>query len=167
MASNWNPSPKRKPFSQQFVKGAGTKADRMNAARKFWTCRACGEPWRDANRPRNRGNRPEPCPQCRKAEGFHYHMSHREFRRWQELVLAQRAGDIEQLMHQPSFDLKVNGMLVTTYTADAGYLDRRTRKYVVEDTKPENFMDEVAKMKITLWNAVFAPRTVTIVKVRL
>lgn len=60
--------------------------------------------------------------------------SKREARRYQELRLYEKAGQISGLELQPRFDLSVNGVKVCTYVADFRY---RTAdgKTVVEDAK--------------------------------
>jgi hypothetical protein len=49
------------------------------------------------------------------------HASKGEARRWEELKLMHRSGLITDLIHQPTFDLAVNGMLICRYRADAEY----------------------------------------------
>lgn len=56
-----------------------------------------------------------------------------EAKRWGELLLLQRAGEISHLERQKSFDLVVEGELIARYVADFVYLD--ARGVVVEDTK--------------------------------
>lgn len=63
------------------------------------------------------------------------HDSKREYRRWCELQLRERAGEISNLRRQVVFDLVVNGLLVCRYVADAVYDENGAK--VVEDTKSE------------------------------
>lgn len=63
------------------------------------------------------------------------HDSKREYRRWCELQLRERAGEISQLRRQVVFDLIINGVLVCRYVADATYVESGAT--VVEDTKSE------------------------------
>lgn len=70
------------------------------------------------------------------AEG-NVHDSTKEYRRWCELELRQRAGEISDLRRQPVFDLLVNDVLVCRYVADAVYVENATGSKVVEDTKSE------------------------------
>jgi hypothetical protein len=63
------------------------------------------------------------------------HASRKEYRRWCELELRERAGEISNLRRQPVFDLIVNGVLVCRYVADAAYDEGGA--VVVEDTKSE------------------------------
>ncbi len=64
------------------------------------------------------------------------HDSGKEYRRWCDLELRQRAGEISDLHRQTVFDLVVNGVLVCRYVADATY--RENGALVVEDTKPSD-----------------------------
>jgi len=67
--------------------------------------------------------------------------SKREANRYAHLRLLQRAGEIEALVLQPAFPLKVvnldTGELtqIGTYRADFWYLDTRTQQPIVEDAK--------------------------------
>jgi hypothetical protein len=59
--------------------------------------------------------------------------SKREARRYSELKLAERSGDISNLELQPKFPLIVNGKKVATYIADFRYTENGN--VVVEDVK--------------------------------
>jgi hypothetical protein len=59
--------------------------------------------------------------------------SQAEARRYGELLLLERAGEIGGLLVHPDFDLTVNGVKVATYVADFAYWDRG--RFVVEDVK--------------------------------
>lgn len=62
--------------------------------------------------------------------------SKREARRYSELRLLERAGEIGALVLQPRYPLKVNGKLICTYVADFEYYPGDPRKAkVVEDAK--------------------------------
>lgn len=61
--------------------------------------------------------------------------SRAEAHRWQELKRLERSGDITDLEYQPRFPLRVNGVLVATYVADARYRETATGETVVEDVK--------------------------------
>lgn len=65
------------------------------------------------------------------------HDSRKEYRRWLDLQLRERAGEISRLHRQPVFDLIVNGVLVCRYIADASYVEAATGALVVEDSKSE------------------------------
>lgn len=68
------------------------------------------------------------------AEG-NVHDSTKEFRRWQELELRERAGEISDLRRHVPYALVVNGILICSYEADAVYRDGAA--LIVEDTKSE------------------------------
>jgi hypothetical protein len=109
----------------------------------------------------------ELCARCGELHGFFRHASKHEMIRWQQLRLMQGDGKIEQLAHQPRFDLAVNGAHITTYIADAAYIHRASRKYIVEDVKPSgDFMTETAKLKIALFNAIYRPNGVSVTLVK-
>jgi len=57
----------------------------------------------------------------------------KEGRRYQELVLMQRAGQISELILQPAFEIKVNGQLICKYIADFRYIEKG--EDVIEDVK--------------------------------
>jgi hypothetical protein len=78
------------------------------------------------------------------AEG-NVHDSSKEYRRWCELQLRERAGEISELRRQVVFDIVWNGRLVCKYIADATYVENATGAKVVEDTKPDD-----AKFRKTL-----------------
>ncbi len=61
--------------------------------------------------------------------------SQREANRYAELLLLEKAGEIEGLEVHPRFDLQVNGVKIGTYVADFQYFDKRTNRSVVEDVK--------------------------------
>jgi len=63
------------------------------------------------------------------------HDSTKEFRRWQELQLRERAGDISALRRQVPFALVVNGILACQYIADAVYVEGAAT--IIEDTKSD------------------------------
>lgn len=71
-----------------------------------------------------------------------------EARRYDDLKLLQRAGEIEDLRLQPRFPLIVNNILVCTYVADFAYLDRNTDREVIEDTKGVKTKEFVIKAKL-------------------
>ena len=62
--------------------------------------------------------------------------SRAEARRWQELKMLERAGEIERLERQVQFSLVVEGQTIATYTADFRYWTTALPKErVVEDVK--------------------------------
>lgn len=60
--------------------------------------------------------------------------SAREAKRWGDLVLLERIGEISDLRRQVAYPLTVNGILTTTYVADFVFVDKCGRT-VVEDSK--------------------------------
>jgi hypothetical protein len=72
------------------------------------------------------GNRPL------EIDGYRF-ASKAEARRYRELRLMERAGEIGGLLVHPDFPLTVNGVKVATYVADFAYWDRG--RFVVEDVK--------------------------------
>jgi len=75
-----------------------------------------------------------------------------EARRYNELKLLERAGEIEHLGLQPKFDLTVNGHLVCRYIADFNYWLRGTR--IVEDVKSKVTRTPQYRIKIKLLRAL-------------
>lgn len=71
----------------------------------------------------------------------------KEARRYQELVLEQRAGIISDLKTQVAFELipKQDGERAVKYIADFVYVDKETGRQVVEDTK--GYRTDVFKIK--------------------
>lgn len=59
--------------------------------------------------------------------------SQAEARRYDELCLLQKAGDISRLVTHPTYGLKVNGIEICRYEADFEYV--RDGQRVVEDVK--------------------------------
>ena len=81
--------------------------------------------------------------------------SKREARRYQELQLLERAGQIEHLELQPIFDISVNGQKICKYIADFRYMDLApgSAGVVVEDSK--GVKTDVYKLKKKLVKAVY------------
>lgn len=79
--------------------------------------------------------------------------SAREARRWQQLCLMQRAGEISDLERQVSIALEGelgpimtdSGQQQRVYLADFRYFDRRSKAWVIEDAK--GHPTEVFKLK--------------------
>ena len=61
--------------------------------------------------------------------------SKREARRYQELIVLQRAGLIRDLELQPDYPLIVNGVRVGIYRGDFRYVDCVTGQKILEDAK--------------------------------
>lgn len=77
--------------------------------------------------------------------------SKKEARRYRELKLLVRAGLINDLRCQVSFDLRVNDVHVCRYVADFVYFENGIK--VIEDTK--GFLTKEYKIKRKLMKAVF------------
>lgn len=79
--------------------------------------------------------------------------STKEFRRWQELQLRERAGEIAELRRQVPFALVVEGELICKYIADFVYFDGKAA--VVEDVKsPATRKLEGYRLKVKLMSAI-------------
>jgi len=59
--------------------------------------------------------------------------SKKEMRRYAELRLLQKAGEVQDLELQPEFRVSINGEHYCTYTADFAYIEKGER--VVEELK--------------------------------
>ena len=76
-----------------------------------------------------------------------------ESRRYQELLLLERARQIEQLALQPQFPLIVSGQKIGTYIADFQYVNPLTGEVIVEDFK--GIETPVFKLKKKLVKALY------------
>lgn len=74
--------------------------------------------------------------------------SRKEARRWQELKLLERAGQIENLDRQVKFPLDVDGVHICNYFADFTYDEKS--QVVVEDCKGIRTRDYKLKAKLML-----------------
>lgn len=123
-------------------KNFSSKLDGMRAAKRFHVCLDCRH-----HQPTIYKN----CPVCG-STNRQYFMSKVEFERGMQLLVLLAAGTITRLRFQPKYDLNVNGRKICTYIADAEYYE--SDKLVCEDTKPKNFMDASALIKIKLFEAI-------------
>lgn len=73
--------------------------------------------------------------------------SKREARRFDELKLLERAGEISELSCQPGFRLEVNGDLICKYIADFSYRDKQGMP-ITEDVKGVKTPAYVIKRKL-------------------
>ena len=75
------------------------------------------------------------------------HDSRKEARRWVELTLLQRAGEISDLKRQVKYEFipKQEGERAVTYIADFVYVDNKTGNTVIEDCK--GFKTDVYRLK--------------------
>lgn len=78
--------------------------------------------------------------------------SQKEYRRWCELKLMLRAGEIKELQRQVKFELipKQAGEKAIHYVADFVYIDNRTGQKVVEDSKGAKTDVYIIKRKLML-----------------
>ena len=76
-----------------------------------------------------------------------------EYRRWQELKLLLRAGEIKDLERQVKYELipKQEGERAICYVADFVYIDTRTGEKVVEDAKGKKTDAYIIKRKLMLY----------------
>ena len=88
--------------------------------------------------------------------------SKREARRYADLTLLVRAGEIDSLELQPRFPMKVNGQKVCTYVADFRYRCVITGKSVIEDVKSPASRTSVYLLKRKLMRAVLGLEIVEI-----
>ena len=83
----------------------------------------------------------------RRTNGF---ASKREYTRYSQLALMQKADIIRDLKTQVPFELKVNDVLVCKYIADFTYFDVDTNADVVEDAKGFRTREYRLKAKLML-----------------
>lgn len=75
-----------------------------------------------------------------------------EAKRWGELKLLERAGQITKLERQVRYDFEVNGEKIGFYKADFRYWDKATQQEVCEDVK--GLVTPVFKIKRKLMKAL-------------
>lgn len=97
------------------------------------------------------------CPGCGVNGGRVYFPSRSEHLRAVALIQMSVRGEISQLKFHPRYDLIVEGRKICAYEADCSYVDG-AGKQVIEDTKASgtDFIEPVAELKISLFNALFA-----------
>lgn len=81
--------------------------------------------------------------------------SQKEKSRYQELILLERAGFIQDLELQPRYDLVVNGQKLGFYRGDFRYKDVATGRSVVEDVKSPITKTPVYQLKKKLVYALY------------
>jgi hypothetical protein len=96
------------------------------------------------------------CPQCGVEGMREYFPSMTELSRASTLIHKQLRGEISNLRFHPKYDLVVEGVKICRYEGDSEY--RQDGKTVVEDVKASgtDFMEDVARLKIDLFNALHA-----------
>lgn len=86
-----------------------------------------------------------------KEDGYTFD-SKAEFYRYRELLLLQRAGEIQSLRVHPKYECVVNGILVAKVILDFEYFDVKSKMKVVEDVKGKD--TTVSRLKRKLIKAV-------------
>jgi Protein of unknown function (DUF1064) len=81
--------------------------------------------------------------------------SQKEMKRYQDLVLLERAGEIQDLELQPRYDLIVNGHKLGFYRGDFRYKDVATDTVVLEDVKSPVTRTAVYMLKKKLVKAIY------------
>lgn len=76
-----------------------------------------------------------------------------EARRYQQLLLLQKAGAISNLQHQVVYPVEINGMKVCRYIADFTYVEGS--KTVVEDFKSPASITPLYRLKKKLIKALY------------
>lgn len=77
-----------------------------------------------------------------------------ESKRWAELCLLERAGEIKNLKRQVPFKMAINGVHICTLVADFAYFE--PDRYVVEDFKsPITAKNPVFRLKSKLFAALY------------
>ena len=74
--------------------------------------------------------------------------SKREAKRYCDLKLLERAGEISGLKLQPRYPLTVNSLHVATYVGDFEYIESSTGRTVTEDSKGVRTRDFINKAKL-------------------
>lgn len=85
-----------------------------------------------------------------------------EARRYAELRLLEKAGEIEGLELQPKFPITVCGVKVCTYVSDFAYLPKGGLRRTVEDVKAAVTKTRIYRLKVKL---VFAVYGITITEI--
>jgi hypothetical protein len=128
-----------------------SKLDAMRRAKGSWLCLGCQAIV---------AGKVKACANCK--GDVQYFPSQKELKRACMLLLLEQKRQITGLKFHPRYPLTVNGQHVTTYVADAAYVEDSFP--VVEDTKPRGGnVDPVAALKIELFNACYHPLRVRIV----
>ena len=86
-------------------------------------------------------------------DGFTF-ASKAEAKRYTQLKMLERIGEISELELQPRYPLEVNGKKIATYIADFRYRVVLTNKFVVEDVKSTATKTPVYRLKKKLVEAL-------------
>jgi len=90
------------------------------------------------------------CVRCDSKE-LDYFSSQAEAKRYNELALLQRCGEISQLEMQPVFEIKIDDIHITNYRADFSYIE--DDEEVIEDVK--GAQTEVFRLKKRMVEAAY------------
>ena len=89
--------------------------------------------------------------------------SKREAKRYGELKLLERAGEIENLELQPRYDVAINGRKICWYQADFRYTNCLEGQQVIEDVKsPATAKNRLYRLKKKLVEALHDVRIVEV-----
>jgi len=80
--------------------------------------------------------------------------SRAEARRYEDLKLLERIGEIGDLELQPQFPIVVNGKKIGKYIADFRYMDKVKKEVVIEDVK--GMKTPVYRLKKKLVEAIYS-----------
>ena len=69
-----------------------------------------------------------------KANGYTFH-SQKERKRYQDLLLLEKTGEINNIQLQPVFPIIINGFHVCKVIPDFSYINLATKRRIVEDVK--------------------------------
>ena len=128
-----------------------SKVQGMNTRKHRWLCQDCEMEWIIREKKRE-------CPFCA-SKAVAYFPSDLEYKRYCQLALYAKIGQISNLTLQPTFPIEINGTKITSYRADFMYTEDGAR--IVEDCK--GLETDVFIMKKKL---VFAIHGVTITVVK-
>jgi len=123
-----------------------SRTQALRSAIKVWACKSC-QTWHEKKKPTN-------CNYCGFSD-FFYFASKFEARRYAELSLLEKTGQITELKTQITYPIKVNGVSICKYIADFQYKNL-IGNLIVEDTKgDEKAVTETFKLKRKLIGALY------------
>ena len=76
-----------------------------------------------------------------------------EMKRYADLKLRERVGEISHLELQPVYQVNVNGVPICKYKADFRYFEKNAQKQIVEDVK--GVITPVYRLKKKLVEAIY------------
>lgn len=93
--------------------------------------------------------------------------SKKEARRYDELRLLEKVGEIKEIETHPKFDLVINGKKIGRYTADFKYLEHtRDNEFneIIEDVKSKPTMTEAFSLRRRVFEACYPGKKIRIIK---